>query len=60
MIIITDNETFDYSTIKNVYKNNKSAYGIQVNNLKEKEDLLEMCDKIADIIFETQDKLNKK
>jgi len=64
MINITDKETFDYSLIQDMYKKSINSsghgHGIQVDNIKHKKTLLNMCDKISDIIIDTKKKLNKR
>ena len=58
-ISITDRKTFDYSNIRNMYKEHKSGHGIQVDNPKQEKILLEMCDKISDILYNTVDKIKE-
>lgn len=57
-IFITDKEVFEYSNMRNLYEGKKDGHGIQVNNRKDEKILLNMCDKIADIVYETKEKIN--
>ena len=53
------NTDFIYSNIKNMYiSGNTQGHGIQVNNPKYEKSLIKMCDKIADIVYNTVKELD--
>lgn len=54
-----DIEGFSYSNIQNLYKNNRNGHGIQVNDLKNEENLKKMCEKISEVIYEFIDNSKK-
>lgn len=47
-----DGDGFSYSNIFNVYQGGKSGVGIQVSDASKEKELLEMCNKIADAVYQ--------